>query len=141
MLKNDNQKLNDNNKENKNKINSIINELNDLNINRTSILSELKIKDDLIMKYDNKINILEEEINQLKLRNDKKEINEEKYFTEMTLNDKEKEKKIIKEQLINEPEKNEYIDLKEEILNLKEIKNEKIKLYKNNSFVNEDKKI
>ena len=138
ILKSDNQKLNDNNKENKNKINSIINELNDLNINKSSILSELKTKEDLILKYDNKINILEEEINQLKMKNGLKEFKEENDKKNI---EKEIEKKIVKEDdIINENELDELNGLKEEILNLKEIKKEKMKLYKNNSFLNEEKK-
>ena len=135
MLKNDNQRLNDNNKENKNKIDSIINELNDLNINKSSILSELKIKEELILKYDNKINILEEEINQLKMKND---INEDKHINNI-------DRENLNNGMIPDMDKdnNNLIALNENILNLNEIKNEKIKLYKNsnnNILLNEDKK-
>ena len=120
MLKNDNQRLNDNNKENKNKIDSIINELNDLNINKSSILSELKTKEELILKYDNKINILEEEINQLKMKND---INEDKHINNIDIEN-------LNNGMIPDMDKdnNNLIAINENILNLNEIKSEKMKL-------------
>ena len=115
VLKNDNKRTNNINlnNENENKLNILINEFND----SKKILAELKTKDDLILKMGSKINIMEEEINKLKNNQNK----EEKFNTEKkTLKDESKEKK--------------------DFFEIKNIKREKMKLIKNNSFLNEDKR-
>ena len=66
-----------------------------------------------------------------------KENKEENYIIDF---EKENDKKNIKEEhLLSEKKNYRLNDLKEDIFNINEIKIEKMKLYKNNSFLNQEK--
>ena len=74
ILKNDNQRFSNINNESENKLNFLIQELND----SKKILAELKAKDDLILKMGNKIKLLEEGKDIYKTPNDEKFSTEKK---------------------------------------------------------------